>query len=256
MTTPRPEALHELAAAYALGALDPDEARAFERQLAGSPELQRELAAYREVAALLALGAPRMPLDPALKQRLLQRVAREQTVTRYRRPRRWLEGLAWAAALAGLVVGGALALKARAVGRQLAQLRAELDQTRSLLRERENTLNAILGPGTVSFTLSATGAREPSVQVFWNRTANRWVMYVTSLRPAPRGRAYQLWFLHGSRATPSITFNSSPGGTALVSLPGPEVVTGLTAAAITEEPESGSPQPTSTPILVGQVRVF
>ena len=59
MTGPSPDSPPDLAAAYALGALSPDEARRFEAFLATSPEAQREVAEYREVAALLALGGSR-----------------------------------------------------------------------------------------------------------------------------------------------------------------------------------------------------
>ena len=48
--------MHDLAAAYALGALSADEAQRFEAFLATSPEAQREVAELRDVAALLALG--------------------------------------------------------------------------------------------------------------------------------------------------------------------------------------------------------
>ena len=62
MTGPAPDSPQDLAAAYALGALAADEARRFEAFLATSPEAQRELAEYREVAALLALaGADAAP---------------------------------------------------------------------------------------------------------------------------------------------------------------------------------------------------
>ena len=59
-----PESPRDLAAAYALGALAPEDARRFEEFLAGSPETQREVAEYRDVAALLALGGTRPPRRP------------------------------------------------------------------------------------------------------------------------------------------------------------------------------------------------
>ena len=56
MSQPGQESVRDLAAAYALGALGTDDTREFERLLAGSPDLQRDVAEYREVAALLGLG--------------------------------------------------------------------------------------------------------------------------------------------------------------------------------------------------------
>jgi anti-sigma-K factor RskA len=60
----------DLAAAYALGALDAPEAKAFEELLARDAELAREVAEYREVAALLALAEPASPPD-GLRARVL-----------------------------------------------------------------------------------------------------------------------------------------------------------------------------------------
>src|SRR6476660_5172453 len=78
MTGPAQDSLQGLAAAYALGALPADEARRFEAFLATSPETQREVAEYREVAALLALsGADATPGD-ALRSQVLARVAEQK----------------------------------------------------------------------------------------------------------------------------------------------------------------------------------
>ena len=60
MSEATPE-MRDLAPAYALGALSPEEARAFEAALAKSPELQREVAEYRELNAVLAAGQPVHP---------------------------------------------------------------------------------------------------------------------------------------------------------------------------------------------------
>ncbi len=56
MTAPGQDPIQDLAAAYALGALSPDEVSRFEAFLATSPATQQEVAELREVAALLALG--------------------------------------------------------------------------------------------------------------------------------------------------------------------------------------------------------
>jgi anti-sigma factor RsiW len=71
MSHPEQDSPQDLAAAYALGALSPEEARRFEAYLAGSPEAQREVAEYREVAALLALAGPESVPAPDLRDRVL-----------------------------------------------------------------------------------------------------------------------------------------------------------------------------------------
>ena len=71
--TARDDELRELAAAWALGSLSPEEAREFEALMARSPEVQSEADSYREVAAMLPLGAGVLAPDPGLKARVLAR---------------------------------------------------------------------------------------------------------------------------------------------------------------------------------------
>ena len=52
-----PQSLHELAAGYALDALDDDEHAAFEQHLAECEQCATDVLAFRETAALLAYAA-------------------------------------------------------------------------------------------------------------------------------------------------------------------------------------------------------
>ena len=75
MSDGTPETMRDLVAGYSLGALTPEEIRAFEAALVISPELQRELQEHRELNALLALADQRTP--PAeLKARLRERIGK------------------------------------------------------------------------------------------------------------------------------------------------------------------------------------
>ena len=245
--------LRDLAAAYALGALEPDEARAFERLLESSPELAREVDELREVGGLLVSGVPAVHPDPAFRSRVLDRVAREREAVSPRSAGAvWLPRLAWAAAAAGIVGAVLLAQQRREMGARLATLERQRDSLTGELASQRETLDAILG-ATTQFRLTSPGDPQPGLQVFWNRPSNVWVLHAVALQPAPPGRVYQLWFLRGGEAIPASTFNSRADGELVVTVPGPADRVGLTGAAITEEPIGGSPQPTSTPILVGSV---
>lgn len=254
MTGGNEQDLSELAAAYALGALDPQEARAFEAFLATSPAAQREVAAFREVSALLALGAPAAGPAPDLRDRVLQRATRDKVVSM--RPRApWV---AWVALAASLVAVAGLALKQRGLSRRLAErdaaiasLQDTLAARETMLAMRETELNSILDPNVVLTRMGTPGTPQPVVQLFWNRQSNLILAHAFHLPPAARERAYQLWFIpKNGKPIPSVTFNTESSGHGLVQqIPVPQGVE-LTAAAITEEPEAGSPQPTSTPILV------
>ncbi|MGH7629406.1 MAG: RskA family anti-sigma factor, partial [Gemmatimonadales bacterium] len=75
MSTPDDATFRDLAAAYALGALSPEEARAFEAFLATSPETRREVDEYRETAALLVLGTAEQRPAPGLRARVQAAIA-------------------------------------------------------------------------------------------------------------------------------------------------------------------------------------
>lgn len=64
----------DAAAAYALGALGPAEQEAFERLARRDAEVARDVAAYREVTALLAYAAPPAPPPAFLRDRVLATV--------------------------------------------------------------------------------------------------------------------------------------------------------------------------------------
>ena len=63
----------DLAAAYALGALDPDERGRFEASLAADPLLRAEVASYGEVVAQLALGVTPVRPPAGLRAEVLRR---------------------------------------------------------------------------------------------------------------------------------------------------------------------------------------
>jgi anti-sigma-K factor RskA len=98
---------HDLTAAYALDALDPDEAEAYERHLSQCEECRAQLAELNEAAASLSFGAV-APAPPArLRASILDAAAAERTNVVPLLRRRWVaRGLAVAAAAAACVVVG------------------------------------------------------------------------------------------------------------------------------------------------------
>jgi anti-sigma-K factor RskA len=254
MNQPEQETLQDLAAAYALGALSPDEARRFEAYLAGSAEAQREVAEYREVAALLALGGPDSVPSPDLRERVLARM-RTPAVRATGAARRG--GAPWGALAAGLVAAVGLGFgyvqrsEVRDLRAQLGSAMEQLAQTTDRLRAREATLNSIFEPGVRMFQLTASGDPNPLIQLFWDRQRNRAIVHGYKLGELPAGQAYQLWFIKDGAPVPSVTFKPEPDGHVKVErIPVPPDGK-VTAAAVTVEPESGSAQPTTPIRLVG-----
>jgi len=253
--------MQDLAAAYALGALSPEETRAFEAYLAGSPEAQREVAEFREVSALLAEGAPGAAPDPGLRDRVLQRIGRSKGVplAQRRSPTFGVPLPIWVALAASvaLAIGlGTMLVKTR---RELAtrlaaidSVRATLAQVETRLTEREQTLNAIMEPGVTLSLLSTTNAPQPRIQLFWNQEKHQAIVHAFRLSPVDSGLVYQLWFIKDGKPIPSVTFNSEPTGHALLrDVAMPE---GSSHAAVTIEPSGGSLQPTSPVIMIGELK--
>lgn len=247
----------DLAAAYALGALSPDEARRFEAYLASSPEAQREVAEYREVAALLALAGPEPVPAPNLRDRVLARGATpaRQSPAPARRTRAPWQALAAAVVAAlGLAFGWAQLRTAGALRQELARAERRLDETATLLRAREATLNSIFEPGVQMFQLTSSGDPDPLIQIFWDRQRNRAILHGFQLDSVPEGQAYQLWFIKDGAPVPSVTFRPEPTGHVLVERIDVPAEGEVTAAALTVEPESGSTQPTTPIRLVGPLK--
>jgi anti-sigma-K factor RskA len=274
MTGPAHDAPLDLAAAYALGALPAEEAQRFEAFLATSPEAQREVAEYREVAALLALAGDETAPGDALRDRLLARIGESKlrpiaaatapgtapgapAAGASAAPR----GVSWLALAASLLLAvglGAALVSARgrlaALETELAARGQALARTRDRLTEREATLNSILDPAVQLFQLTATGEAEPGIQFFWNRQQHLAIVHGYRLKAVPTGQAYQLWFIKDGKPVPSVTFKPEPDGHAKVERIPVPTDGSVSAAAVTVEPETGSTQPTSPIVMVGTLQ--
>ena len=252
------ESPRDLAAAYALGALSPEERREFEAFLATSEEARREVAEYREVSALLGLAGGEAGASPDLRARVIARVTEPRGIgARRGRPSRPM----WAALAASLLLLLGLGAGVVSLRRQLAVRDAEVAGLNQLLalrqndiRVRQNILDAILDPNVRLFQLTSSGDPEPGIQLFWNLRRNQALLNAYRLKPVAPGKAYQLWFIRDGKPVPSVTFTPQPDGGAMV---GPVQVPGdgtVSAAAITVEPAKGSQQPTSPILLVGPLK--
>ncbi len=266
MTGPDQESVRDLAAAYALGALSPDEAGPYEAFLATSPEAQREVAEMRDVAALLALGQSEAAPSADLRQRVMARIG-QGAVTPIGRgagsapARTRVPPLYWGVLAASLIVAAGYAWSLGGLRRDVASLQqsvatseATLAERQRELESREATLNSILEPGVKLYQLTASGDPEPGVQLFWDQQRNTAIINSYRLKPAPSGREYQLWFIKDGKPVPSVTFKPDAGGRARIEKIRVPAGGGVSAAAVTVEPAGGSQQPTTKPILVGALQ--
>lgn len=256
------------AALYALGALDGVSLTAFEAHLASCEECATAVREHRETTAFLAYSAPERTPPARLRERIL-RDARgsgqgEAGLGLHTQPRstrrldtRWLA----AASIALVAVAAAgywVEREARsAAERDLVAARTELEDSRAALASRDSALAMLLAPD-VRFAALAAADDEPTLRVFWNESRDVIVVSAFNLPSPPSGRTYQLWGIGDAGSPISLgTFDTDATGSAVVLLNQgtdvPDAAT-LQLAALTLEPEGGSPQPTENPRFVGAWR--
>jgi anti-sigma-K factor RskA len=212
------EGIHDLAAAYVLGALDDEERRAFDEHLPACEQCQEEVEALGEVAAALAY-APEGPAPPeALRGRIIEAAGAERAkVVPLARYRRRPVFLAAAAAAACLAIG--LGLWA--------------------------TIGTSNGPGH-----GQTVALQGHVGTLSVRGSGEATMDVKNLDPPPAGAFYQVWVIPpNAKPVPDVHFSGS-GPDVKVQL-ARTVSPGDTVAVTVERKPVGAP--TSQPIFQASV---
>ena len=256
------ETIHDAVAAYALGALDAEEALAFEAHLSGCPACREELARYRETVAALAEAVPEASPPPHVRERVLEgaRAGRPEVTAPSAagarpspRPRLRF-ALAAAAAMAAVGVFGWWSNRSRVVElrARVATLEATNGRQAAELAARDSLLALALGVDVREAHLVSTD-RPPSARLIWSPARAQVVLSVAQLPPAPVGRTYQLWGIASGGTPVSLgVFDTGADGRAIVALTIPAQLS-FDVAAVTEEPVGGSPGPTTQPFLVGRI---
>ena len=265
-----------LAPAYALGALDDDERVAFELHLATCDVCAAEVRAHREVTALLPYAMTGEPPSQGLRARVLAAAAAstgagpataargappaadvvpigQAPSARSRSARGARAWPGWLTAAAALLLAAGLGTQLRSERAARASAEGALAQERATGAEREALLASVLAPEVRTARLSATG-QGPEVRLIWNQREGVVILTAQALSPAPPGRTYQLWGIAtGGRPQSLGLFDADSAGNARAVLRVPPDAA-MDVAAITVEPAGGSPGPTSTPVLAGQIR--
>jgi anti-sigma-K factor RskA len=222
--------IHELSAAYALDALDPAEEREFEQHLRTCDDCREDVASFEAAAAALAFGVDSPKPPPALRGRILERVASERAVVVPFRRRRVSFGLVSGLAAAAAVVAVGLGIWA-------ASLSNDLDRNRDLV--------AVLGdPAARSIDLDGADGR---LVVAPEGAA---ALVVRNLDPAPEGQTYQAWVIEGKAPPrPAGLFEGGDRHDALVL---DQRVPANAVVAVTVEQDGGVDAPTNQPVFSAQ----
>jgi anti-sigma factor RsiW len=254
--TDRHEDIVELLGAYALDAVDPDEARLVEDHLRTCPRCAAEVMEHREVAAMMAhSGAPapegiwtrisesleetppelRLPLGTPRGSSVVDLGDRRR---RRSTPTRWLPAVAAAAAVlvvVGVVAG--FALDDERPTRSTAVAGASLEQVaRDVLND----------PDARKVTLTAEESADLAAQAAVDVDGSGYLLGGTlpSLDPS---RTYQLWGVSDRVIVSLGVLGSSPGVVAF------HVDEGIHTLVITEEEAGGVPSSSNPPFVAGEL---
>lgn len=264
----------ELAALYAIGALDGEELRSFETYLRTASAAEKsELRELTEVSSLLPLALPQTSAPTHLKARLMARVQEEIEAEEVRptpakvleftpRPERFSffnlfnwQPILTAATLLLALTSGLLLWQNSRVSRERDQLAQQVAELSQLNVASQKQLDALVTQTTKFVSLSGKEAPNANAKVFWDTTRNEWVVYIFNLPAAPADKDYQLWYIttDAQKVSARVFGTDAKGRTELrIALP-QNVAPRIAATAVTLEPKGGSPQPTSNLYLVGQV---
>jgi anti-sigma-K factor RskA len=258
--------LHELAAAYALDALDDMERARFERHLQACPECAAELRGFAATATMMANATAAEP-PTALKARVLAGVAvtrqlppevatagggsRDGAVADSGAPgigrRRGGRGATRPSGLVPKISAG-IAAASLAAAAALAIVTVNTHDELSTAQEHNAALAAVLAAPDARIVTGGTTAGGTATVV---ASLRRGEMVFTSagLPALPASQVYQLWFLGAGspRSAGLVPAAGSSGSTA------PVLASGLAAGdkiGVTVEPAGGTSAPTTTPIVV------
>jgi anti-sigma-K factor RskA len=219
------------AAAYVLGALEPEEAEAFSRHLATCVVCRDEVAAFQHTANALAMAPAQHAAPRGLKRRVMRAVRESDAEAQgspARRPRRFGSGLMARPAIAAVA---ALAVVVVVVG-------AIIVSSGGSSGTRTIAATVTGSPGSAQLSVSG-GHGELVVRGFPQPTA---------------GHIYEVWKLRDGAKVPSPTralFSVNSSGAADVGVPGD--LSGVTKVLVSQEPAGGSLVPTTTPVIVASV---
>jgi anti-sigma-K factor RskA len=263
---------HDLLPAFALGALDVDEANQVLQHVAVCTPCRADVEAWGTIVELLPYTvAPHSP-SAHIKRQLFAMIdasadARPGTAdaapSRQGPMRRWM----------GALTAGALAL-ALVFGLLLANERGRTDMLTAQLDERERTLQRLnnqLAERNLTIQqvrmqldreLQATvfmataigqplkGARAGVQGKMYMKPGDTYaVLVVHGLQPPPAGKVYQLWLATADTQVPSGILTVGLGGTATLAIEAPAPVDSYTQVMVTVEQAPGSQAPSDQIVL-------
>ncbi|MCA9870742.1 MAG: anti-sigma factor [Caldilineae bacterium] len=266
--------IHELIGAYCLGATDPDETGLVEAHLAECPEAAAEAAEYHALAETLLFSATPVEPPASLSASLLAATAPSsdaplsvalpvQTKAEDTSPSLWhriqaaLAGLSLRPlpVLAGIAVVTLLAANLYLIS-QIGALQSSVDALQSQAGQQVAVLTQVgegaylrigLPAGPAGIATDAYGA------LVCSPDQPQGFLLAENLPVLQPGHAYQVWLGQGDIEISAGLFNANAAGYGKLVFTAPLPMGQYDSLLVTEEPATGSSQPTTPPTIGGSI---
>jgi anti-sigma-K factor RskA len=94
---------------------------------------------------------------------------------------------------------------------------------------------------------------EAHAVLIWDSVRNVGSLYVTGLPPLALHKTYQLWLVRDDQELSLGTFRVDATGTGQVVFESPQPIVSFQHIGVSEEPETGSPAPTTPHLVIGNI---
>jgi anti-sigma-K factor RskA len=246
--TPDCTVIEEMIPDYAFGLTTPEETRLVEANLARCPSAAARLAEFERLQDEMRENVPQIAPPAALGDRLLIAAGAASPPSK---PRRHLPSWGWiAAAAALLIITNAYWLL------RTNEMRREYDELAALV--------AGTGHEGTAFVLTSTEAlrwrrlappedSDRSAFLMWNAESQTGLLYARGFPEAAAGQGYQLWLGREGQRVSGGVFQVDENGDGALLFRLPEPIDLFTRAGITVEPAAGSPAPTGSVMVNGDL---
>jgi len=256
----------ELSGLYVLDALTPDEREAVDAHLRACTLEHAEFAELGGVTPALATLAVPMAAPSELKARVLDayrsdmgapqpawpapaaqprmRPAPVSQVPAHAATWRMPTWAGWATAVAAVLILAVVGVWAVGQGNQA-------DQANRRAQQLAQAVAAMAAPGSQVAILHGSGTAQGARGFAAFPQSGGGFVVLTDLPAAPSGMTYQGWYIVGGKASSAGVMDVGPDGELIGS--GMQPMAGTDIVAFTLEPTGGSNQPTSAPIITGNL---
>jgi anti-sigma factor RsiW len=247
----RCEETKDLLDAYALGAVDPDEAYRLEGHVADCLDCWEELNKSRRTAALLSLSVPIRPASDQLRRRIMARAQtddaraeRRSLLPRLRPTWRSAVGALGVAAVGSLFFASLLQVQVTGLRGDKNEISQQLTAASTELEQQRQIVAVLSASDSEKIPMNSAALRSEAESVYnWSRDNAAGFIVCNNFPALPAAQVYQVWFTTTGHVEPVATFVPHADGGCQIPMDMTRVDWRPAGIGITIEPEGGSSRP-------------